>query len=59
VQPEYTLKVWLVVGLAPWAAQKVSATVVPSDCKQETLRLSVAAIEHEELGAPQADTFQL
>jgi hypothetical protein len=41
----------------PAPEQKLLATVVPSDCKHETVRDSVAVAEQVELGADQAVVF--
>jgi hypothetical protein len=42
----------------PAPEQKLLATVVPSDCKQDTVRVSEAVAEHVEDGALQAVVFQ-
>jgi hypothetical protein len=46
-------------GCAPALAHSEFATVVPSDCWQVTLRVSVAVAEQVELGALHALVFQL
>jgi hypothetical protein len=50
---------WLVAGSAPALAHRLLLTVVPSDCWQVTLRVSVAVAEQVELGALHALVFQL
>jgi hypothetical protein len=48
-----------VAGSAPAPLQNELATVVPSDCRQVTLRVSVAVGEQVELGADQLPADQL
>jgi hypothetical protein len=48
-----------VAGFAPKAAQPLSEIVVPSDCKQVTLRVSVALVEQLDDGALQSPIDQL
>jgi hypothetical protein len=45
VQPVKSETVWLATGMVPAPAHRELATVVPSDWVQETLRVSVAALE--------------
>ena len=53
VQPLKSLTVWLAAGLVA-ALQLASATVVPSERLQETVRVCVALDEHELLDEPHA-----
>jgi hypothetical protein len=49
----------VVAGFAPSPLQRLSATIVPSLCRQVTLRVMVALVEQELLGAPKAPTFHV
>jgi hypothetical protein len=51
--------VWLVAGGVPAVAHSELATVVPSDCWHETVRVWVSAPEHVDESLPHAPALQL
>lgn len=59
VQPVRFDTVWLVAGSAPAPEQKELSTVVPSDCVQVTLRVSMAVVEQLLESALQEPVLQL
>jgi hypothetical protein len=59
VQPVYEAIEREVAGLAPSGAHSLSATTVPSDWVQVTLRVSVVEDEQLETGAPHSPMVQV
>jgi hypothetical protein len=59
VQPVRSETVWLVAGWTPAPEQKALATVLPSDCVQVTVRVSVATVEQVLESADQDPVLQL
>lgn len=58
-QPVKSATLWLVAGAVPASTQKLSATGVPSDWVQVTVRVSLAAVLQVEEGADQLPALQV